>query len=346
MVISAPRGMIRGTGTVDGVAGYGFLVSGFDGQGSGVDDRVRVKVWHLATGAVVYDNQPGAPDDAGPTTPIGAGNIIIVGASNGLVGPSAVAGDAPVLTESQLPALVAEALARWRAAGAAVDGLAGLPVRVADLPGGTLGLATPGGIWIDLDAAGLGWFVDPTPADDSEFRLPGDQGEAGLADLLTVLLHEFGHLLGHDHADDGLMGEALAPGTRLIPDHDHPARHEEEAPPIHAPTPPPTAERREDLPPPTVPDATPVTTLRYTDPFAVSIAPGWLPEPTATVLPPPAAKAAVRPPADDESEAPPSAPRETGEETPESAEWVGPEVSGWIDWPDEWWGVPLEPERS
>ena len=33
-------------------------------------------------------------------------------------------------------------------------------------------------------------------------------------DLLTVLVHEVSHLLGLDHADDGVMSETLAAGTR------------------------------------------------------------------------------------------------------------------------------------
>jgi ELWxxDGT repeat protein len=84
-----------------------------------------------------------------------------------------------------------------------------------DLGGATPGLAAGHTIWIDATPGGWGWFVDATPWKDSKFTTPGDQGEVGHMDLLTVLTHEMGHLLDHDHGDEGLMQETLSPGTRL-----------------------------------------------------------------------------------------------------------------------------------
>src|SRR5262249_14978193 len=97
------------------------------------------------------------------------------------------------LTAAQGNALLPEAFARWQAAGVDPSALAGLDVRIADLGRTTLGLASGSTIWLDDNAAGWGWFIDPTPHDDSEFTTPGNQGEQGRMDLLTVLEHELGH---------------------------------------------------------------------------------------------------------------------------------------------------------
>ena len=97
------------------------------------------------------------------------------------------------------------------------SGLKNVQVHIADLEGNTLGQAVGNTIWIDQNAAGWGWFVDRTPWDDSEFTTPGNQGERNRVDLLTVLEHEIGHLLGYDHEEGGVMQETLAAGTRLTP---------------------------------------------------------------------------------------------------------------------------------
>jgi hypothetical protein len=149
-----------------------------------------------------------------------------VATTHGAIGP---------LSGQQLQATVDAALSRLQAAGvppAVVNQLAAATYVVAPLGGGYLGLTdvATDTVEISANAAGYGWFVDATPLRDEEFS-PGAPGSplvalpggpaAGQMDLLTVVLHEMGHLAGRPdvgaqgHADD-LMAETLAPGTRRV----------------------------------------------------------------------------------------------------------------------------------
>jgi PKD repeat protein len=66
-----------GTGTVNRSGSYGFLVSVIDGRSSGEPDRFRIRIWDLATGSVLIDTQPAAPDDAPAALAISGGSIVI-----------------------------------------------------------------------------------------------------------------------------------------------------------------------------------------------------------------------------------------------------------------------------
>jgi large repetitive protein len=68
---------------------------------------------------------------------------------------------------------------------------------------GANGAPTKATIFIDDDANGVGWFIDTTPQDNSEFtgtdtyfQATPNSTASGKYDLLTAILHEMGHTLG------------------------------------------------------------------------------------------------------------------------------------------------------
>jgi hypothetical protein len=79
LVVSGARAQFKGTGTINGAGSYGFLLTAIDGQvsGGGGADKFRIKIWDIATSAVVYDNNMSASDTADPTTLLGGGSINI-----------------------------------------------------------------------------------------------------------------------------------------------------------------------------------------------------------------------------------------------------------------------------
>jgi len=92
--------------------------------------------------------------------------------------------------------------------------------QVADFSSLNLGREMRDVIYIDLDAAGYGWFVDETPQDDVEFGAGGSSEVEGKMDLLTAVMHELGHVLGYDDLDPetrDIMSSTLNEGERHVP---------------------------------------------------------------------------------------------------------------------------------
>ena len=81
LVVSGPKAQYKGSGTVNGVGSYGFLLTATDSQlpGGGSTDRFRIKIWDSTTNLVVYDNVVGGSDDLDDASPqaMTAGNIVI-----------------------------------------------------------------------------------------------------------------------------------------------------------------------------------------------------------------------------------------------------------------------------
>ena len=81
LVVAGAKAQYKGTGTINGASGYGFLLTATDGDllGAGQPDRFRIKIWSSASGALVYDNAAGASDDIDVASPgpLGGGSIVI-----------------------------------------------------------------------------------------------------------------------------------------------------------------------------------------------------------------------------------------------------------------------------
>jgi hypothetical protein len=147
-------------------------------------------------------------------------------------GAPAVPGHAAVLvTQAQVQSLLPTAIAAWQAAGldaADVRELEGVTIQVGDLGTSILGLEAAGTITINQTAAGYNWYVNAGPGSGRAFGQAGPDGEsvaspaspaADDVDLLTVLEHELGHVIGlADNAVAGdLMDITLGLGVRRAP---------------------------------------------------------------------------------------------------------------------------------
>ena len=139
-----------------------------------------------------------------------------------------------VLTKELLDSVVDDAIAAWQNAGIdqhAVDVLEDITFFVDDLPVGILGATSFGSaIVVDVNASGYGWFIDTTPQSHEEFidlidgELHAVEGSDafGKIDLLTTVVHEFGHVLGLPDLDpvqkpNNIMAGVLGLGVRRLP---------------------------------------------------------------------------------------------------------------------------------
>lgn len=79
LVITFSRAEHRGRGTANGDGAFRFTVTIIDelegGRGGG--DRFRIRIWDALTGQILYDSQPGDPDDADPTAVLEQGSMVI-----------------------------------------------------------------------------------------------------------------------------------------------------------------------------------------------------------------------------------------------------------------------------
>ncbi len=135
-----------------------------------------------------------------------------------------------LLDAALVPSVADAAMERWSRlplSDALRRRLSSVRIVISDLPGDALARVVGRTIVLDGDAAGNGWYVDPTPLNDQEYapsvaasRLDAvDATAAQRIDLLTTLMHEFGHVSGLPDVSDrnNLMHWRLATGVRRLP---------------------------------------------------------------------------------------------------------------------------------
>jgi Matrixin len=135
------------------------------------------------------------------------------------------------LTVADLQPVIQAAINSWQAAGlsaAGVQRLQAAQIQIAPLSNGWMAQTAGTQITLDPTAQGLGWYLDPTPNNTAEYPTQtalGLQASSGTpaangVDLVTVLAHEMGHVLGlvdQTTQTNDVMYESLGVGVRRPP---------------------------------------------------------------------------------------------------------------------------------
>ncbi len=138
--------------------------------------------------------------------------------------------DLESVSQADIDALLPLAKQYWLNAGASAGLLNSATFSVADLPEGFAAWAEGSAITLDASGAGWGWYLDESPIDSSEFAVADtatafhvddedtDNPAIGRLDLLTVLIHELGHIvnLPSTATSYDVMSQYLAPGQRRL----------------------------------------------------------------------------------------------------------------------------------
>ena len=148
------------------------------------------------------------------------GNWTGYGSSLLASGGALTSSTAASLTQAQLNSVIKAAIARLADAlnldAAAVEKLESTQFVITNLTGASLGLADGNTVYIDANAAGYGWFVDSTATTDEEYKTTSTGSSKAISssavdkiDLLTVVEHELGHILGLDDLDSSLVNDLM-----------------------------------------------------------------------------------------------------------------------------------------
>jgi hypothetical protein len=144
-------------------------------------------------------------------------------------GPPKTTGHAAALTMKQLALVVAAAERDLQAAGYNIAPLNGVTFHITCLAAPLLGMEADNTIWIDSNAEGYGWYTGISAAAFSrhvaalEYAANPSSPASRHVDLLTVVMHELGHVLGFPSIDPAISGHdwmtaTLGTGTRRLPD--------------------------------------------------------------------------------------------------------------------------------
>ena len=77
LVVAGSQAQFRGTGEIDGNPGYHFEITALDGDAKSSGDRIRVRIWHGASGALVYDNAVNGNNGPESSSALIQGSIVI-----------------------------------------------------------------------------------------------------------------------------------------------------------------------------------------------------------------------------------------------------------------------------
>ncbi len=79
LTVGGAKAQYKGSGTINGAGDYGFVLTCVDGDIATpvCADKLRMRIWERASGAVVYDNLLSAPDTETPTTELAGGSIVV-----------------------------------------------------------------------------------------------------------------------------------------------------------------------------------------------------------------------------------------------------------------------------